>query len=317
MANKKQKSHQDRPVLKIKLQGPGMRTGRVSIPDLIRICDEVQNAINKQAEALRGKKKVTHPGPVSDIIRKECTLELTAITGNSPTTLHFDLQKPQRGLFDNEFGIEVVRGVATTVNDVRKQRANGHAPGVLLGVYGLSGIIKPKGITRLSWIAPGIGNNGHSKSINALITKTVRQRVAKRISRPRKSIVEVDGVLEMADFKREDNKCRIDPLIGKPVLCTFTPDRADEIQALIRKHVHVRGEGVLAPYTDKIVSVRIDEVVPLTADALSNESFFANASISELMADVSAINDLSSMRSKFVDNEDVDEVLRVIYDSRK
>lgn len=130
MASRKRKS-EVKPVLSVKLEGPGIRTGRIPIPDLVRICEDVQNAINKQAEALKKKKGITR--------------------------------------------IELITSI----------------------------------------------HNGHKRKISASITKTVRDRVAKRLSRPRTAVVEVDGVLEMADFKREDYKCRIDPPIGMPVTCTF------------------------------------------------------------------------------------------------
>jgi len=163
---------------------------------------------------------------------------------------------------------------------------------------------------------------GESRSLTKLlaaITKTVRQRVAKRLSSPRKAIVEVDGVLEMADFKKEDYKCRIDPPIGTPVLCTFDPLRADEIYKLLRKRVRVTGEGTIKPYTDKIELMHITEIVPLSPAALSDQSFFADVSIADLIAasNVQPLNDPSVLAGGIPPDEDMDEMLKVIYDARK
>ena len=316
LANKKRNSG-PKPILRLKIDGPGMRKGRIPIPELILVCKEAQNAINKQAEALR-KKKTYHPGPIDHSIQEECTLELIAIHGNSPTTLDFDLRKPQRALdFREEFGTIAIREVAKTIAGLRKKSADGFDPGVLLRLYSLTGAISPKLISRIDWITPG--HNGHERTISAAITKTVRTNVAKRLSSPRKAPVEVDGVLEMADFKKEDYKCRIDPPIGLPVLCTFDPQRADEIYSLLRKYVRVKGEGTIHPYTDKIELMHIGEIIPLSPMALSDQSFFANPSIGDLMAanNVQPLNDLSVLAGGIPPDEDVDEMLRVIYDARK
>ena len=313
MANKKQKPEQ-KPILRLKLDGPGIRKGRVPIPELILICREVQNAINKQAEVLR-KRKTIHPGPTAHSIQAECTLELIGIHGNSPTTLDFDLRKPQLALdFSEEFGATAIREVASTITGLRKKGADGFDPGVLMRLYSLTGVITPKLISRIEWITPG--HNGHRTKLLAAITKTVRQRVAKRLSSPRKAIVEVDGVLEMADFKKEDYKCRIDPPIGTPVLCTFDPRRADEIYRLLRKRVRVTGEGTIKPYTDKIDLMHISEIVPLSP---ADQSFFADVSIADLIAasNVQPLNDPSILAGGIPPDEDVDEMLKVIYDARK
>jgi hypothetical protein len=109
-----------------------MRKGRVPIPELILVCKEAQNAINKQAEVLR-KKKTYHPGPVEHSIQDECTLELIGIHGNSPTILDFDLRKPQRALgFSDELGATAIREVASTIAGLRKKTVDGVDPGVLL-----------------------------------------------------------------------------------------------------------------------------------------------------------------------------------------
>ncbi len=316
VAKKKQKSdNKAKPVLTVKLEGPGIRKGRVPIPDLVRICRDVQDAINKQAEALQ-ERKTYHPGPIKRSIQEDCTLELIGIRGNSPTSLEFDFRRPQRALdFVDEPGMNVIRELGNTISNVRKKRANGLDPGVLLRVYSLTGVITPKGISRIELVAPA--HNGHAKSFSTTITKSVRNSVAKRLSAPRTIPVEVDGVLEMADFKREDYKCRIDPAIGPSVMCTFDPQQADEIYGMMRRYVRVSGSGTIHPYTDKIDVVHIDTIIPLTPDALGDESFFANPSLSELMENVQPLDDPSILVGGIPADEDVDEMLRVIYEARK
>ncbi len=301
-----------KPVLRLKVDGPGIRKGRVPVPELVRICREAQDAINRQAEALK-KRKTYHPGPVGHSIQEECTLELIGIHGNSPTTLDFDLRKPQRALaFTEEFGEKAIREI---IAGLRKRTA-GFDPGVLLRMYKMSEVITPKLISRIEWSAPS--RNGHNGKASATITKAVRNRLAKQLSTPRKTIVEVAGILDMADFKPEDFRCRIDTPIGASVECTFDPSKADQVQKLLRKNVRVKGEGTIHPYTDKVEVLRISEITA-SLEGLEDQSFFTNPSLEELLAasNVKPITDPSVLAGWVPDDEDVDEMVKHIYESRK
>src|ERR1019366_4791429 len=114
-----------------------IRSGKIAVPDLIKICQDAQSAVNRQAEALEGR-KTRHPGPTTNLIRHECTLELIAIRKGS-TTLDFGFAKAQMTLpFDEVrmFGAEVVEELADTI----KSLGNGNKkrdldPGVLQSIY--------------------------------------------------------------------------------------------------------------------------------------------------------------------------------------
>src|SRR5213594_1382774 len=80
-------------LLKLKIDGPGVHAGRISVPDLVQICDKAQSAVHRQAEALAGQRTLRR-GPVTSDVREECTLELVGISKGS-AVLSFDLAKPQ------------------------------------------------------------------------------------------------------------------------------------------------------------------------------------------------------------------------------
>jgi hypothetical protein len=301
-----------KPILQLKVDGPGIRKGRVPVPELVRICREAQDAINRQAEALK-KRKTYHPGPVGHSIQEECTLELVGIHGNSPTTLDFDLRKPQTSMaFREEFGEKAIREI---IAGLRKK--SDVDPGVLLRMYTMSGVITPKLISQIEWIAPS--RNGHDGKATARITKAVRNRLAKQLSTARKAIVEVVGVLDMADFKPEDFRCRIDPPIGASVECTFDPSKANQVQMLLRKNVRIKGEGTIHPYTDKVGTLHIGEITPASLEAVTDQSFFSNPSLQELLAasNVKPVTDTSVLAGWIPDDEDVDDIVNHIYESRK
>src|ERR1700688_910656 len=111
------------PLLKLRIEGPGIRSGAISVPNLVRICQAAQDAVNRQAEAMRGGQSL-RPGPKSSVVYQECTLELTGIKRGS-TVLPFTLAKPQQQLPMPElttFGREVVREVATAVQKIGSRR---------------------------------------------------------------------------------------------------------------------------------------------------------------------------------------------------
>lgn len=313
MVNKKRKSS---PILQLKLRGPGVARGRIAVPDLIKICQEAQNVINKQAEAMKGRKTI-HLGPTSGTIQQECTLELIGIKKGS-TTLQFGLAKPQIPFeFKEEFGVNVVAEVAATIRSLGSRKPRTIDPGLLLSVYELSGVVEGGRVSGIRWVAAQ--RNGHKRASSAPITKTVRERAASRLSHPQKAIVYVDGILDMADFKPKERKCRIDPPIGVSIMCVFEPERENEIYQLLRKPVRVKGEATLQPYTDRIECVHIDEISALPSLSLGEGNFFTRSSIAELaeIQNVKPLTDPSVLAGGIPNDQDVDEFLGEIYSTRK
>jgi|GEM_PF-1967102 len=315
VAKKPPTTKADSPVLKLTVRGPGIRSGRISVPDLIKICQDAQTAVTRQAEALEGRKTI-HPGPTTNQIRHECTLELFAIRKGS-TTLEFGLAKAQMALpFDEMriFGAEVVEELADTIkslgNGNKKQNLD---PGVLQSIYGLGSIVGAGRISELTWIAP----KGGRKQVKGLVNKKVRERAATRLSGPTFKVVQIDGILDMADFSRRERKCRIDPAIGSPVTCTFGPDHENLIQGLMRHPVRAVGIGKILPQSDRVESLEIQTIEPLPSLALGEGNFVLSSSIEQLAAaqGTKPLQDINTLGGFLADDE-VDEFVAEIYDSR-
>jgi len=312
---KKPEPQGESPVLRLNVRGPGIRSGRIAVPDLIKICQDAQSAVTRQAEALEGRKTL-HPGPTTELIRHECTLELFAIRKGS-TTLEFGLAKAQMPLpFDDvkTFGAEVVEELADTIkslgNGNKKQDLD---PGVLQSIYGLGSIVGTGRISELTWIAP----KGGRKQVRGLINKKVRERAATRLSGPTFKVVQIDGVLDMADFSRRDRKCRIDPAIGTSVTCTFGPDHETVIQALLRQPVRVVGIGKILPHSDRVESLDIQKIEPLPSLALGEGNFVMSPTIEQLAVaqGVKPLNDIGKLGGFLADDE-LDDFVSEIYGSR-
>jgi hypothetical protein len=306
---------QDAPVLTLKIDGPAVRSGRISVPDLIKICQDAQSAVNRQAEALEGRKTL-HPGPTTKIIQHECTLELIGIRKGS-TNLDFGLAKQQIPLpFEDmyNFGTQVVNELAETIRSLGSgNKKRDLDPGVLQSIYGLGSVVKGGRVTKLDWIAPQPGK----KRILASLNEKVLMRAATQLSGPRYKLTQVDGVLDMADFSRRDRKCRIDPAIGASVPCTFGPEHENDVQALLRQPVRVIGLGKILPHADRVESLEIQKIDPLPSLSLGEGNFFLASSIEHLAASqgIKPLRDVSSLGGLLADDE-VEDFIAEIYNSR-
>ena len=304
-------------ILALKVSGPAIRSGRISIPELVSLCQKAQNVVTRQAEAMEGRNTL-HPGPVTTKIVNECTLELVGIRKGS-TTLEFELARPQKK-FDEalSFGSDAVR----TVSETLKSLGNGNQTtdideGVLQGIHSLAGVVDNKRISGLKWVTPK--GSGHNKRTEVRITQEVCERAATRLSQPRHAVTIVDGVLEMADFKPTDLRCRIQRAIGAPVACTFEKQSQNRIQELLRHPVRVSGEAKFYPASDRMKSLAIHEIIPLDSMVLGEDNFFSDLSMDSLakMQDIVPLKKITSLSGGLSEDDDVDSFLEEIYEFRE
>jgi hypothetical protein len=159
---------------------------------------------------------------------------------------------------------------------------------------------------------------GSVKTIKAKITKTVRERAAAHLSKPTFKPVQIDGVLDMADFSRKDRKCRVDPAIGLPVVCLFSVEFEEKVHANIRQAVRVRGIAKIQADSGRMEYVQMNELEPLPSLALGEGNFFQSPSIHEL-AEAQGVKPLSRSKAMdwFASDEEIDAFVADIYNARK
>jgi len=264
-------------------------------------------------------RKTIHPGPVASAILEECTLELIAIKKGS-TTLEFAFARPQLRIAEIEaeaLGNLAISEVAASIKSLGNGNRKSIDPGVLQSVYSLGGLVEGKRITAIEWIAPGRGKS--RRRLVASVNSAVRDRAALRLSSPRYVRTHVDGVLDMADFRPEDYKCRIDPAIGTPVLCTFRAEVADTVQKLLRTTVRASGQAKFAAYTNKIELLELESVAPLPSLSSGEENFFQDSALARLaeLQRVKPLSDPTKLAGAIPADADVDIFLEEIYASRK
>jgi hypothetical protein len=305
-----------KPLFKLRIEGPGVRRGAISVPDLIRICQAAQDAVNRQAEAMHGGQSL-RPGPKSAVVYQECTLELTGIQKGS-TILPFALAKSQQTLPQiATFGHDAVLEVATAVKQIGstgRRRKNGHFEAGLLDSLRAMGEVLDRDVTSIEWIVPG---NGH-RPVRAVFDRRVRDRVIEHIQLPTTRPETIEGVLEMADFKEQDHKCRIHPPLCQPILCTFTAEQEQEVYDALRKPVRIFGTATINPNSGKIESIAIEKISIVEQLLVGAKDFHSGRTLQQL-ADAQGVQPLVNpkvLSGGFPDDEDVDEFLEEIYSSR-
>lgn len=305
-----------KPLLKLRIQGPGVRSGSIPVPDLVRICQAAQDAVNRQAEAMRGGRSL-RSGPATAVVQEECTLELTGIQKGS-TILPFSLVKPQVPLPNMmSFGHEVVREVASAVKSLgarQTQKNMSFEAGLLISLRDMGEVLN-KDVTKIEWIVPGNGR----PALRATFDKKVRERVIERIKAPTTKEETVEGVLEMADFRAQDHKCRILPPIGQPIVCTFVHSQEDDIHNALRKPVRVNGIATINPNSGKIDSIALRDLTIIEELRVGAKDFILGKSLQQL-ADAQGVEPLANPKlllGGWPIEDDLDSFLEDIYSSRK
>jgi hypothetical protein len=256
------------------------------------------------------------PGPKTSEVHDECTLELIGIEKGS-TILPFRFAKPQLSLPGaTTFGSDVVRSVVTTVKRAGSARDRSEFdPGVLASLKTLGEVLEKGQISRVEWIAPG---RPGEKTTKAIFDKRVRNLVLQKIKTPSQRSESVEGILEMADFKEQERKCRIHPPIGQPILCSFDEGQEDKIYQWLRKLVHATGLARINPNTGRIDELHIEKIDIVEPLLTGGRDFFIERSLEEL-ARVQAVKPLRNPKvflGGWPADQDVDAFLEEIYSSR-
>jgi hypothetical protein len=320
----------EKPLLKISLSGPGVKPGRIALPVLLKVCHEVQTAINRQAAAIEAKKS---DRPAAEHVLRECELELIALRKGS-TTLDFAPANKQMSLLPDMamIGVEAVNAVAKTVLAVNQKRGKWKAPDPLvLDSLEDLGTLFDAGINKVKWTGPP--RNGHKATSAEFIPATLKRlRLRKQESFSLKSepIVApaseasppelvtatsspapvqesfLEGLLEAVE-----GKVRITPATGPPSTLSYDADKFENILIALHKPVRVRVD-LKAPR--KIVDIEVTDIPTLFDTA----SFFNSRSIDQLIAEqhIQPIADISVL-SGAIPDEDVDEFVADIYRDRK
>jgi hypothetical protein len=314
-------SNRQKYAIKVEVEGPGVHTKSIAIPELLKICGAIQTAVHRQCEAMEKPSTQTlRRGPITASAQEECTLELFGISAGS-TGLLFRYAKPQQPLplpEAGDFGADVLAKVAETVKEFerKKQRAPEVDAGVLDSLRELGEVLERGTITRIKLSVPR--HNGRRHTIRATFNAAVYERISARAKAPTHEQRTIEGKLEMADFKDTGKLCRIHPPIGLPLQCSFEPDLEDQIYGALRRPVRLTGTLRLNPNTNRPEELKIEKIEILDELLVGAKDFFASRSLEQL-AEAQGVHPISNpneLAGGWPSDENVDEFLATVYESR-
>jgi hypothetical protein len=254
-------------------------------------------------------------GPVTADVKEECTLELVGISRGS-AVLSFDLAKSQLSM-GRTIAVDVVSEVVRAIEDLGADNDREYDPGVLDSLNGMGEVFERGSVRAIEWVVPR--RVIRKKQVSAVYNKSVRQQVIKRVKAPEHEPQTVEGTLEMADFKEGDERCRIHPPIGNPVPCSFEKDMEEDVYALLRRPVRVKGKASIDPYTRRVAFIQIKRIEPLDPLVMGAAAFLAPHSFEELarLQGVRPLEDIDVLAGGFPEDEDIDGFLDDIYTHRE
>lgn len=130
--------------------------------------------------------------------------------------------------------------------------------------------------------------------------------------------VTVEGTLEMADFKEMGPLCRIRPLTGEAILCTFEKSKENEVYAALRKPVRITGRVHINPNTGTAEELQIEEIGPMEQRMAGARDFFSGGSIEDLAEaqGVKPLFDPEKLAGGWPIEQELDDFLEEVYRTR-
>ena len=242
----------------IKLEGPGVKPGRIRLEDFLRLGQEMLRAVERVALVLQGSAESQRAGRRPQDIRAAISLDVVEVTHGSPSAIiRFERSDTQLSIPDTDLGLEAfekfVQGLAA-VTSTGEAYPSGYDAGVLLAVRD-AGRLFDRGVDRIEFTL-----NHRAQPQRVLYNRAGYTRVQQRIIGPQFNKRTIEGRLLMADFKERGSRLRVHPSSGDPVICLFDESLRDEVYRSILHFVRVTGEAKEDPVSKKIVSIQISDI---------------------------------------------------------
>lgn len=247
----------------IKLEGPGVKPGRIRLEDFLRLGQEMLRAVERVALVLQGSAESQRAGRRPQDIRAAISLDVVEVTHGSPSAIiRFERSDTQLSIPDTDLGLQAfekfVQGLSAVASDGEAQ-PSGYDAGVLLAVRD-AGRLFDRGVDCIEFTL-----NHRAQPLRVLYNRDGYTRVQQRIVGPQLNKRTIEGRLLMADFKERGSRLRVHPSSGDPVICLFSESLRDEVYRSILHFVRVTGEAREDAGLNKIVSITISDIERIEA----------------------------------------------------
>jgi hypothetical protein len=123
-----------------------------------------------------------------------------------------------------------------------------------------------------------------------IYNQNIRRQIIEKMHGLVSSLRSIEGRLLMADFRHKNEKCRIHPPVGEPVICIFQEELAETVYEHLRHYVRVTGETTEDPETGRIKSIKLTDIEPVsvegeTFETITGEDFWQEKSLVQLAAE--------------------------------
>jgi len=221
------------------------------------------------------------------------------------------------GLDIEKLGEAAVREVVTSLRAARKARTPvAMDVGVRRSLQEM-GKLLDNGVSEIVWIAPAI--RGKRSRISAMFDNSARARIDQAVANASSEPIEIDGRLEMADFKLGDLKCIVHTAAGPRVTCAFSTVIEDDVYKALRHIARITGTATINPKTRRPEQIAISSVKVLDPFLGPAEGFFSNLNLEQLTRGqgVDPTFDLRTLKNAWPEEEDVETFLAAADQSRR
>lgn len=290
------------PILIVRAKGPATQDGRIALQDLLQLGKHIQSAVERVARVLTGQADSRKPGRKPKEIVSSCPLDVVALNRGS---FELALDLPRHKFENMDLGIEAVEKLIEGMDRIGTDGETlpaGYDTGVLHSLRDMGGILG-RGIDEIE-MQTKTQRMEHRFSFNS----QVHQRITSRIRGPVTTLRTLEGRLLMADFRHEDERCRIHPPTGEPVTCHFDESLEETVYEYLRSFVRVTGETQQDPATGRIASIVIKDIEPVSLEGgnfetIQPEDFWREKSLDQLAAEqaVAAVQHFEDVWGKAAD----------------
>ncbi len=243
-------------LLKVRLVGPKVRQGKVSIDDLRLIAEGLQTSLQRFAERRTGGTQSLRRGPRTKVSKALVSLFVTGIQRGS-TVLEFEPALDQMDLTGQRVGLDLfpewVQG-ARSLQDPTRVPPEAFDRGVVSGLHQIHPVLG-RGVDRIEfeWDEP-------RHAVRAVFDAGAATRAETLLLRPAQNRQTVTGVILQADFHSPEVSFTVYATDGRSVRCSASEDDLGTILGGIMHMVRVSGEARVEPDTNAVLSLQADSV---------------------------------------------------------
>lgn len=307
------------PLLRLRFEGPAIRDGRILYDDLAIFVSNLSLAIERIINSLQIGESIRIGRPPR-AIQVLSALEVISMSKGS-FKLALDLRRKEELFPRWDIGEEatdiLLQGI-TIIGD-GAPLPQGYDHGVLIALRDAGRIID-RGVEKVL-----INSKSAFGARRVEYVQTTRESIISRMKKYEQRWVVTEGRLLMADVKEDSLRCRLHPSTGMPIICSFEEATAEQVIRNLRNFVQARGEATFDPSTNRITSLvirdlePISELSPVELLPVPPSTFWRAGTFDELALEQSVypIEDWGKLTRQWPEDADFEVFMEAVKSSRK